>query len=206
MPNESYADLAKPKNPPSLTRSLFLALLMLFGVFLMAPLVELITPEKTQVGRTDDVEIPEPEVAPELPESLTIPEAEVPLPEFRDAKDEGPAPVSITEFGAPPLQIGSGSAGLVNPLGEISGLSGGPPTVGNQILMAGEQGRVEGQLEALNLDGTFQVQVDVGLDGSVRVVSISKRFDKEEDRRIQEIMTSLRFQESVWGTRQLLVW
>ena len=207
MPGESYADLAKPKKPPSLSRSILLAMLMLFGVFLMAPLMDMLSPQKSKVSLTDDVEIPEPDVVPELPEvePLLPPLEEEPLPEMDRV---APEPVRVAGNTGLSLQFGSGSSGLLDPVGEIAGLSDGPLPleVGFPVLAERERVRIHTELANSGLTFPVRVEIRVGANGQVDQVSLVDETNLNSFQRIQEIMTNLRVNESFWGSQQVLVW
>lgn len=88
----AYVQLKRQEKEVSLGRALFLAGLMLLAVFLISPMVRLVQPDDTEAGLVDDVEVPEFEPPPVLPEGVNFREPEeVFLPQL---EEERPPPVS----------------------------------------------------------------------------------------------------------------
>lgn len=202
MPTEKYADLAKPKKPPSLVRSFLLALLMLFGVFVLSPLMDMMREQKTRVGLTEEVEIPEPESAPVLPEVVPLlPEPREALPRWED--DARPVVELDTDADAA-LDVGSGSAGLLDPMGEISGIATGPapaavPALDREPILVDAAGLRE-QLASLlpaGAAGTAVLRASVDPTGEVAAVEVVETSDEAFAAAAMEVLRGAAFAPAI---------
>ncbi len=81
----AYVQLKQQEKEVSMGRALFLAGLILLVVFLISPMVRLIQPRDSEAGLVDDVDVPEFEPPPVLPEGLNFREPEeILLPQLEE--------------------------------------------------------------------------------------------------------------------------
>ncbi len=210
-----YEDFREPPKRVSLARPLMLAGLMLLGVFFLSPFLKIMRQPDQKAVRTEDVEIPEPDIPPVLPDSkpvLSDPVAVAPVLEI-DSADRGITAIEVEQLDAS-IEAGYSDDRLVDTVGEIAAL---PEIAEIEAFNPDQVDQLPRWKEARILNvpphlvgyiSSGEVQLDLLIDreGKVRVVNLLSSSHRELSIPAMELAKSFPFYPAELSGNSVASW